>query len=84
MHSKEQLIDQHIREYESRQKHMDELLQGTEKHTENNPEPQANQADPRQRQINKWATHEIKDAGPMGIWYGLISELETLIERIGK
>ena len=98
MHSKEQLVDLHIREYESRQKHVDELLHTVRKHVANEPELQNDlkafreQRDGlseeltelKQRPINEWAVHEIEDAGPMGIWYGLISELETLIERVEK
>jgi hypothetical protein len=98
MHSKEQLVELHIREYESRQKHVDELLHTVKKHAENKPELQDNlkafkeQRDGlseeltelKQRPIDEWAAHEIEDAGPMGIWYGLITELETLIERIEK
>ena len=98
MHSKEQLVELHIREYESRQKHVDELLHAVKKHAENKPELHddlkafsekrddlsEDLAALKQRPIDEWAVHEIEDAGPMGIWYGLISELETLIERIEK
>ena len=98
MHSKEQLVELHIREYESRQKHVDELLHTVREHAENKPELHNNlkafreQRDGlseeltelKQRPIDEWAVHEIEDAGPMGIWYGLISELETLIERVEK
>ena len=98
MHSKEQLVELHIREYESRQKHVDELLHTVREHAENKPELQNDLkafrekrdglseelTELKQRPIDEWAIHEIEDAGPMGIWYGLISELETLIERVEK
>jgi hypothetical protein len=98
VHSIEQLVDQHIREYESRQKHVDELLQNVSQHVERNPEIlddltvvgskrdelSRDLEELKQRPVNEYAVHEIEDAGPMGIWYGLISELETLIERAEK
>ena len=98
MSSKEQLVDQHIREFESRQAHLDELLAKVRQHATDCPVvkvylisieskyeallcdldelKQGNYQDP--------AIEAIEEAGPMGVWYGLISELESLIEDLEK
>lgn len=94
----EQLIEHHIREYESRQKHMDELLERAEKEVEDRPELKGDLsaikskhdemvdsvADFKQGKVDKHAVEAIETAGPMGVWFGLISELETLIEGLEK
>ena len=98
MHDMEQLVEQHIREYESRQKHIDELLQRAEKHAQDKPElhedltqiegkyeEMVNKVqDFKQGHIDEQAIQAIEEAGPMGVWFGLISELETLIEELEK
>ena len=98
MHDKEQLVEQHIREYESRQKHIDELLQRAKKHAQDRPELHedltliqdkheemvSSVQDLKQGRIDEQAIQAIEQAGPMGVWYGLISELETLLEGLEK
>ena len=98
MHGREHLVDQHIMEFESRQRHVDELLQRAERRVEDRPElqddltvlqtrhtePTSHEEDFRQGEINAQAVKAIKEAGPMGIWYGVISELESLLEGLEK
>ena len=98
MHSKEQLVNEHITEFESRQKHVDELLDTARTQVGNKPEYQDDLTvfdgkrdeltndleELKNRSAEEWAAHEIEDAGPMGVWYGLISELEAFIEKLGK
>ncbi len=98
MHDMEQLVEQHIREYESRQKHIDELLQRAKKHAQEKPELHddltqiqdrheqmvSNMQEFKEGRIDEQAVQAIEQAGPMGVWFGLISELETLIEELEK
>jgi len=98
MQDKEHLVDQHIREYESRQRHVDELLERAEKHIANQPEHQESLSEIKARhdemvgsvqsfkqgKANKQAVQAIEQAGPMGVWFGLISELESLLEVLEK
>ncbi|MCW8963671.1 MAG: hypothetical protein OQL16_07725 [Gammaproteobacteria bacterium] len=98
MQDREHLVDQHIREYESRQRHVDELLERAEKHIESKPEHQESLSeikarhdamvgsvqDFKQGKVNQQAVQAIQQAGPMGVWFGLISELESLLEILEK
>ena len=98
MHDKEHLVNEHVKEYESRQLHVDELLQRAEQHVADQPELEedlntiksrhdemvSHVHDFRQGKVDEQAIKAIETAGPMGIWYGLISELETLIEGLKK
>ncbi len=98
MQDKEHLVDQHIREFESRQKHIDELLQRAEQHAKDKPELHEDLTqiegkyeemvnsvqDFKQGNIDEQAIKAIEEAGPMGVWFGLVSELETLIEELEK
>lgn len=92
MTNKEQMIEQHIREYYSRLKHIDELSQKTE-------------AAEHEEHYNEWAELKAKRdklakclgqlehteprevveaAGPMAIWDLVAQQLENLLERITK
>lgn len=71
MTNKEQLIEQHIREYESRMKHIDELYQQAHEATEHLDDSHASrselQAIAEQREQLQQAAEDIK-AMPIGNW----------------
>lgn len=91
----EHLVEQHIREYESRQRHVDELIERAHKGVGKAGEELA---DIRQthdklsgeleelkaRPITDWKADEIKESGPMGILYALAQKLESLVEKLEK
>lgn len=95
----EQLAEQHIREHESRLKHIDELLArarekaaqaqpeaGTEleKLTAQREELAGHLEKMRLRPVNDWQEKEIELAGPMGLWDAVAQQLEKLVERLGR
>ena len=96
MISKEQLVDQHIREFESRQAHIDELLGKARTHATSVPVVKddlisieskyekllCDLHELKQGNYQEHAIEAIEDAGPMGVWFGLVSELESLIEDL--
>ncbi len=97
MQGKEHLVEQHIREYESRQRHIEELMEKAKAvaeephHVEDltvlsgsHEEHVVNVEKLKQGHHDEDTVQAIEDAGPMGIWYGLISELEAFIERAEK
>jgi hypothetical protein len=95
MTTREQLVNQHIQEFESRQHHIDELLERARRHAEKVPVLKEHLIDIANRyenmvcklnemkhgKIDDHAIEDIERAGPMGIWFGLIDELETFLER---
>ena len=96
MTSREQLIEQHIREFESRQSHIDELLEKARAHATRIPVVKddlisiegkyekllCDLHEIKRGNYQEHAIEAIKDAGPMGVWFGLVSELESLIENL--
>ena len=100
MTNKEQLVEQHIREYEARQKHVDELLARAQKVVETNPVPAVksevdlykNQHDNlvehaeqlKTMPLEHWREETIKNAGPMAIWDVIAQKLEDLVEKVEK
>ncbi len=94
-----QLAEQHITEYESRLKHIDELLsrarQGVpdEQH-ELAPELEDLTAkretlakhleEMRSKTFEEWQEKEIEQAGPMGVWDVVAQKLEELTEKLGS
>jgi hypothetical protein len=95
----EELVEQHIREHESRLKHIDELLLHARKST--GPEQSESDAElekliaqrgelagllekMRLRPSNDWQEKEIELAGPMGIWDAVAQQLEKLVERLER
>lgn len=94
---KEQLVEQHIRQYQSRLKHIDELYQRAKMAAAVNESSEvetdlANYA--RQRELLRQKTDEIKtmhidnwreetllNAGPMAVWDIVAQSLEDFIER---
>ena len=100
MTTKEQLVEQHIREYEARQKHVNELLARAEEiaeahsgqpvHTEVNL--YRNQHDNlvehteqlKKMPLEHWREETIQSAGPMAIWDVIAQKLEDLVEKVEK
>lgn len=95
----EQLAEQHIREHESRLKHIDELLvrarEGAgpgqpeirpelEKLAAQREELAGHLERMRLRHRNDWRKREIELAGPMGIWDAVAQQLEKLVERLER
>jgi len=98
MTTKEQLIDQHIREYESRVKHIDELYErahGAIKHLDEEHESRSelkwfeerlpNVKDAIETMpVKNWREETVKKAGPMAIWDIIAQQLEDFLERHEK
>ena len=97
MTSKEQLIEQHIREYESRLKHIDELFQRAQEAAN---QPDGKQNDDKLRDfaaqrallqqtadhvkempLDHWREETVRAAGPMAVWDIYAQTLEDFIER---
>ena len=92
-----ELVEQHIREHESRLKHIDELLQRTRKATDKkediNAELEEVERDREQlyehiqtvkQSPQYWAKNALDKAGPMGVWDAVAQRLEKLVERIER
>ena len=93
-----ELVEQHIREHESRLKHIDELLQRTRKATDKKDENKDIDADLEEAERDReqlyehiqtvkqspqyWAKNALDKAGPMGVWDAVAQRLEKLVERI--
>ena len=98
MTTKEQLIDQHIREYESRLKHIDELYERAHKATEHlddehESRSELNWFEERRSDVKDaietmpvkhWREETVKKAGPMAIWDIIAQQLEDFLERHEK
>ena len=95
----EQLAEQHIREHESRLKHIDELLARAhaaagpeqagigaelEKLTAEREELAGHLEKMRLRPFDDWREKEVELAGPMGIWDAVAQQLEKLVERLER
>jgi hypothetical protein len=93
------LAEQHILEFESRLKHIDELLarankdvtgQGREfdselkELTSKREELAGHLEKMRQKSREEWEEKEIEKAGPMGVWDAVAQQLEKLTERLGR
>lgn len=94
MITEEELVERHIREYESRMKHIDEMIErasqavgagGEEAGKElaelkaERDKLQARLDELRQLSEEEW----LKEGGPMVIWDLVALRLEKLLERIG-
>ncbi len=100
MTTKEQLVEQHIREYEARQKHVNELLARAEEIAEAHPGHPVhselglyrNQHDNlvehaeqlKKMPLEHWREETIQSAGPMAIWDVIAQKLESLVEKVEK
>lgn len=90
MTTEDLLVEQHIREYESRLKHVDELLAKASKAAPDSEEvaqlsrERGRLADTlaqmKEKSLEEWA----REGGPMVIWDLVADRLERFIERLGK
>jgi hypothetical protein len=92
------LVEQHIREYESHLKHLDELMQRAEKRIAvsgsgeaekllANMKLERDQLSSRIEEFKlkppeEWTEEEFEKTGPMVIWDTLAQKLEKLIENV--
>ncbi|HSH31019.1 MAG TPA: hypothetical protein VK971_14020 [Thiohalobacter sp.] len=97
MNHTDQLIEQHIREYEARLKRIDELM-ARARSKGATPDAHAELAEVqdqrqalagkletlRQTPREQWEEDEIRQAGPMGVWDLVAQKLEHLLERLEK
>lgn len=94
MNNLEHLVEQQILHYESRLKHVDELLEQVES-SGHAPTVEAARAvrpmreemsayleNMRLKSLEDWREEEIEKAGPMAIWDAVAQQLEDLVERI--
>jgi hypothetical protein len=96
MTSKEQLIDQHIREYESRLRHIDELYARAHEAAADNDSKAGDELKDLRAQIallrdtkeevkkmpiDRLREDTVRSAGPMAIWDVLAQKLENFLER---
>ncbi len=92
MRNKEKLVEAHVMEYESRLKHIDELIERSNKAKNLAPEHQTELSKlKREREnlstdleeIRKLSAEEwAKKGGPMVIWDIIAGRLERLVEHI--
>jgi exonuclease VII large subunit len=93
------LAEQHITQFESRLKHIDELLTQAQegvvseqsgltdelKELASKREKLAGHLEEmRLKSSNEWQEKEIEQAGPMGIWDAVAQQLEKLVEKLEK
>jgi hypothetical protein len=97
MTSKDQLIEQHIREYESRMKHIDELYARAHQAAANldttDVQSRLNELAAQRAllqettdsiktmPLDKWREATVRNAGPMAVWDILAQKLEDFVER---
>jgi DNA repair exonuclease SbcCD ATPase subunit len=93
------LVEQHIVEFESRLKHIDELLTRANEGVKGEQQELATELkeltvkreelaghleEIRHNALEEQREKEIEKAGPMGIWDAVAQQLEKLIERLGR
>lgn len=96
MKQTDQLVEQHIREYESRLRHIDELMaQAKAKGASEDSHTELAEIAQQRNQLAGQVTtlkgsqtareaEDILQYGPMGIWNVMAQKLEHLIERLEK
>jgi hypothetical protein len=100
MTSIERLVGQHVSEYESRLKHIDELYQRAQdaaikiednvvnselgKYQRQRADLARHTDKIKKMPIEHWREDMIQASGPMGVWDILAQKLEDLIERLEK
>lgn len=96
----DEVVERHILEYESRLKHIDELLKRASKVEDQGHEAQEMQAEltafeqdreelhgriQQLRSSPEYRTENmLKKAGPMGVWDAVANRLEKLVEKIER
>jgi predicted component of type VI protein secretion system len=90
------LVEQHVAEYESRLKHVDELTQRADDATDQGLDSElqalikernrlANHVEQMKlRSLDDWDKEELSMAGPMGVWDAVAQQLEKLVERLDR
>ena len=96
MTSIEHLVEQHVAEFESRLKHMDELTQRVEDKVDQEIDSELKELiaerdrlashveQMKLRSLDDWDKEELSQAGPMGVWDALAQQLEKLVERLER
>ena len=97
MTGRDQRIEQSILAYESRLKHVDELLDRAHHHKppaevaeelkqarHEREKMAAHLEEMRRKPPEHWQEEEIESAGPMGIWDAVAQQLEKLVERLER
>ena len=96
MTSTAKLVEQHVAEYESRLKHMDELTKRADDATDQGLDSElqalirerdrlANHVEQMKlRSLDDWDKEELAMAGPMGVWDAVAQQLEKLVERLER
>lgn len=100
MTTENQLLEQHIREYQSRMRHIDELMERAQKGVTDQPAEGVHEELEHVRlqreklatlydelklpSTEEWRKEEILKSGPMGIWDALGQQLERLVERLER
>ena len=100
MTTENQLLEQHIREYQSRMRHIDELMERARKGVTEQPAAEVHEELEHVRlqreklatlyeelklpSTEEWRKDEILKSGPMGIWDALGQQLERLVERLER
>ena len=90
------LAEQHILQYESRLKHIDELLGRAEKAKNQEEEPELKEIKQGREELSGeieklkkqppeyWSKLGLEKAGPLGAWDAVAQRLEKLVERIDR
>ncbi len=89
------LVEQHVREYQSRLKHVDELLARAQAAARGRTGPEQEELEALRRKrdelagqfdrlssLEDWREEELEKAGPMGVWDAVAQQLEALVERL--
>jgi chromosome segregation ATPase len=93
------LTEQHITQFESRLKHIDEILTQVQEGVESEQHELTDELkeltskreklagyleEMRLKPSNEWQEKEIEQAGPMGIWDAVAQQLEKLVEKLER
>ena len=100
MTNKEHLVEQHVRESESRLRHLDELLAKAQGPVGDSADRELEETLGRLRaerdrmashlqtlrfySVRDWRSEEIEMAGPMAVWDALAQGVEELVERLER
>ena len=94
MNELEHLINQHILAYESRLKHIDELLEEVDQLDDESNQQELEAIKSKREELSQslssaktlsvdnWEKEEIEMAGPMAVWDAVAQQLEKLVEKV--
>jgi len=91
MTTKDELVDRHVTEYNSRLKHFDEMAEKAESLEEHHDLQELAELKAHRAQFDNYL-HELKhspsqkllDSGPMAIWDVIADRLEKLVEKVSR